>query len=124
MKRGFLSLLIVVAIVIAMVMTCPGEDAHKEKVSERVTAKMLEEANLQGNVMGAMLGTAILSPVIGALVEVDDYFLFSLGKISLNGETQIVSLGLFNHVFFIGDYQDVAENIERRSQELLKKVRE
>ena len=37
------------------------------------------------------------------MVDVDSYFLFSLGRMELNGEEQIVSFGIGGHVFTFND---------------------
>ena len=52
---------------------------------------------------GSVLGTGIGGMVIDNMLNVDNNFVCSVGTITYNGETQIVSVGVLNHVFTADD---------------------
>ena len=61
--------------------------------------------------LGSMIGTGIGGLVIDNMLKVDNYFVCSVGTITYEGETKIVSVGLLNHVFTADD-EDVMEASE------------
>ena len=54
------------------------------------------------DVLGALIGSQLVGVYIQSSLSVDNYILFSIGKISLKGEEKVVSIGFFNHVSVIG----------------------
>ena len=52
-----------------------------------------------GQAVGMMLGGALADRIIDNLVSTDNYVLFSTTKISWEGETRIIGVGVFGNVF-------------------------
>lgn len=52
--------------------------------------------------LGSMIGTGIGELVIDNMLKVDNYFVCSIGTITFDGETKVVSVGVLNHVFTPG----------------------
>ena len=113
MKAFFYTLLIIVIISATCVVTCPDKEAHTEALMDVLTdvveEKMGDEMN--ENALSMVVSSAALG--IGKMVvknnmEVDNYFLFSVGKAGEN----TISVGVMNHVFTIS------------KEELLKKMEE
>ena len=46
-----------------------------------------------------MMVSAFGGLFIDNMLMVDDYFICSIGTVSYGGETKVVSVGIFNHVF-------------------------
>lgn len=117
MKKFFVFILVLLFIAIAMVITCPEKVAHKTKVSERLSEILDKE--LKSNVvnddeliyaaMGSALGSKFISVIVDQNLYVENYYVCSIGKMTLDGQTYPVSLGLFNHVFLLNDFEGVKQ---------------
>ena len=51
--------------------------------------------------LSALFSGSISKLVINNSVEVDDYFLFSVGKFEYEGKSNVVSVGVLGHVFIV-----------------------
>lgn len=122
-KRFIVFLLVLLFIAIAMVITCPEKNAHKTKVSEKLSeifdkelkSDIKNDDDLSGAAIGSALGSAFGSILINMIVdqnlEVESYYVCSMGKMTIDGQTSPVSIGVFNHVFLLNDFdfEDVKE---------------
>lgn len=110
MKKLILLILIVGAAVGAA-FTCPDKAAHKkallrtanvyvnDKVDDAVGTKGIGGAIGKGlKAVKQVVGAPAASLIINQYLEVEDYYLFSLGKINKGGESKVVSLGIFGQV--------------------------
>ncbi len=111
MKAFFSILLIIVILSATCVVTCPEKEAHTEALMEVLTdvveEKMGDEMN--ENALSMVVSSAALGigkMVVKNTMDVDNYFLFSVGKVGEN----TISVGVMNHVFTIS------------KEELLKKM--
>jgi hypothetical protein len=110
MKKIFVFILVLLFIAIAMVITCPEKVAHKTKVSEKLSE--IFDKELKSDVVNtdepiyAVIRSDIVSKFISQNLEVESYYVCSIGKMTLDGQTHPVSLGLFNHVFLLIDFND------------------
>lgn len=93
----------VIAIVVIALLTCPDKNRHVEVLKDKIGAVFNEQ--LIGEDAGGyeVLGRALINGVLGQYIKnyvsVEDYALFSIGKSTLGGESNIVSVGAFGHVF-------------------------
>ena len=117
--KGFLyTLLIVFALSLTCVVTCPDKDAHSEALlklfnvafqSELSSVKT--EENEAWMMLGAALGSGIAEFIIDQHLVVDNYFVCSIGRTIYDGEEKIVSVGVLNHVFTMSE-EDLTEKLE------------
>ena len=110
MKAILYTLLIVVILGGICVVTCPDQEAHstalKNLWNKLVTEELSQGADEEDAVLvafGSVLGTGIGGMVIDNMLNVDNYFVCSVGTITYDGEKQIVSVGVLNHVFTADD---------------------
>ena len=112
MNKFLLSLLIVLVISGVCVVSCPDRDAHYKAISDdiqqTINSELIDQNANDSKIALSFLASSFLGGVSDFLVNntlsVDNYFLFSLGKITIHDKTKIVSIGLLNHVFTeIGD---------------------
>lgn len=92
-----------------LLMTCPKEDKHYEAVTHEITEAVTDSASRPStgietiDMIGGMLGQEIARQFVGAMVTqfvtVDNYIIFSVGKIEYNGRSEVISLGIIGHVF-------------------------
>ena len=104
MKKLLFIILVLVAITGICVVTCPDKASHSAALKEVLNTALTEELSSSesdaGAVMlGSMIGTGLGGFVIDNLLKVDNYFVCSIGTITYNGETKVVSFGVLNHVF-------------------------
>ena len=68
---------------------------HDKELSKNVDTE--EEAGWA--MLGSMIGTGIGGLIIDNFMKVDNYFKCSVGTITYERETKIVSLSFMNHIF-------------------------
>lgn len=99
-----LALLILGGICVA---TCPDKEAHsaalKDLVNQVITTELSGEEDAGLVMFGSMIGTGLGGLVIDNMLNVEDYLVCSIGTVTYDGETQVVSVGLLNHVFTIDE---------------------
>lgn len=113
MKSFFSILLIIVILSATCVVTCPDKEAHTDALMEVMTDMMEEEMGEEMTENALYLTLSSMAIGLGKMIvkntmEVDNYFLFSVGKAGEN----TVSVGVMNHVFTIS------------KEELMKKMEE
>ena len=118
MKKLLLFILIVVAVAGVCVVTCPDKEAHSEALKDLVNTVLTEELAEGENetdagfvAFGSMLGTGIAGIVLDNTLKVENYFVCSVGTITYDGKTKIVSIGILNHVF-TADKEDFKQALE------------
>ena len=93
---------VLIVLFISLVFTCPDKQKHVEalnSLTSSVINDQIPEDSDGWEYLGAMLGNKIIGAVFDNNLYVDNYVLFSVGKMSFNGEDNTVSIGIFNHVF-------------------------
>lgn len=104
MKKVLITLLVLLGIAAVAVVTCPDKDAHKDAIQSVINEKLNADLNAadKDNSLGA-LGASLGSSVSGWLLDkglnVENHFVYSVGKIHWDGEDKKVSVGVFGHVF-------------------------
>lgn len=104
MKKFLISMLILVAVAGVCIVTCPDKSSHAEALKNVVNTALSEELSDDETdnplvMLGTMIGGGIGGLVIDNMLKVDDYFVCSVGTMSFDGETKVVSVGILNHVF-------------------------
>lgn len=117
MKRFIVFLLVLLFIAIAMVITCPEKNAHKIKVSEKLSeifdkeikSNIKNDDDLFGATIGSAIGSRLINVIVDQNLKVESYYVCSIGKMTSDGQTIPVSIGVFNHVFLLNDFEGVKE---------------
>lgn len=126
--KKLIGFVLFIALIIFLHTSCPDKDQHTEALSESIAQMLGEKFNHSGldNIITDSPELQSFIQDLGyALVNVDDYFLFSIGKINLTGEEQVVSIGIGGHVFTFNDkivQQGAA--IMHKGNELLQNLKE
>lgn len=113
MKKLLLIILILVVITGVCVVTCPDKASHTAALKEVLNTALTEELSSSESdaglvMLGSMIGTSLGELVIDNMLKVDNYFVCSIGTITYDGETRVVSIGVLNHVF-TPDEKDLKE---------------
>lgn len=104
MKAIFYTLLIILILGGICVATCPDKDAHSEALKDLLNQVITEELSAGEEdaglaMLGSMIGTGLGGLVIDNMLKVENLFVCSVGTITYEGQTHVVSIGLMNHVF-------------------------
>ena len=122
MRNFLLFTLIIVFISGFCVISCPDKEAHSEAIMENINELIDEEATKDVTnesekalaLLASSLVSGISNLVIDSRLSVNNYFLFSVGKVTFDGESKIVSVGLLNHVF-----TDINDNLKKEIEKRL-----
>lgn len=122
MKNLLLFTLIIVFIAGFCVVSCPDKEAHSEAIMENVNELIDEEATKDVTnesekalaLLALSLVSGISNLVIDSRLSVGNYFLFSIGRVTFEGESRIVSIGVLNHVF-----TDINDNLKKEIEKRL-----
>lgn len=108
-NKRFIRLGIAASLLALLIVTCPQKDAHQDEARIMVT-NVLDNKILcsQSKKFGTLsaLGSLFVPELVDAFLEselkVDNYLIFSVGKIFYNGKSMTVSFGILGHVFALG----------------------
>lgn len=111
--KKILVLFLFVGIALVAVITCPQKDAHKDALMKLVDVVLDSELNKNATteeekgfaMLGSLLGSGVAEFVLDKKLLVDNYFIYSVGRIVYEGEENIVSVGFFNHVTTMNEKQ-------------------
>ncbi len=136
-------LIALIALVSVMIITCPKTEQHKEVLSTVITNTLNNEINENENLTGNTLidnsfktisnafAGKVIKAVIDNLIVVDNQIVYSLGKIHYEGKDHIVSIGVFGHIFTVGedDLKEIMEQYYKKEEinmkeQLLKKAQD
>jgi hypothetical protein len=121
MKKIIAGILLIGVFVIAAV-TCPKQEDHSKKLAQvdNQSVKNTVKEHVGGGLGGGLAALSsivtggIVKGIVNEIIDVDNYVLFSLGKVNLPTETKIVSVGLFNQVITI-DSESLSKAIEENA---------
>ena len=116
--KKLLVLILIVALAIFMVLTCPDKKAHKKAMMKAVTEYIDEESDERGfgkNILtdiGKGVVRSAASAAIDMKLKVDNYYLFNTTHINMNGEKRLLSVGLLVKVITF-DKEMLREALEK-----------
>ena len=125
MKKTLIILIIVAIVVVAAKMTVPNEEKHYQVAQQKLTSlvgqKMSSLDGWKEMAEGQNLDVAALIKLAVGQMEVKDYFVCNVGRITYDGTTYPLTVGVFNHVFVLTDYMDEMEKAGKKVEEYKKK---
>lgn len=124
MKKFLFLLVVLGAIAVALMLTCPDRDAHKEAIKDVVTKVVNSEMdNNSINSALASIGTVIAIKTVDAYLNssliIRDHTFYNVGVVNHEDEFRMVSVGVFNHVFTISE-DDARELLKEKLPSLKK----
>jgi hypothetical protein len=114
--KKLLSVVIVLLVAVLMAMTVPDKQAHKEAMMKAVDEYVTEEAQdmLGDNVLsklGESVAVKTIELALNSKLEVHNYVLLNTTSVHLKGKDQLLSVGMFGHVFTF-DKEMLREKLE------------
>ena len=112
---------IILLIAVLMTQTVPDKEAHKEAMMKAVKDYVNEEAENRGfgdNIL-TNLGKSVVNKTIevalNSKLKVNNYYLFNTTNVRLKGKDQLLSVGMFGHVFTF-DKEMLREKLEEAAK--------
>lgn len=107
MKRLFIAVVLFVFIAGVCVVACPQKEMHvdalikkiNQVVDKELSADVVNEEDKALAFLASSFVSGLSELIIESKLSVDNYFLFSVGRITFDGESNVVSVGVLNHVF-------------------------
>lgn len=114
MKALFIGLIFLAGV---MVFTNPDDAKHRDAVKREIAKAMgLDETlgavskpmgfEALGSFAGGAIALQFADVMVNSMVTVDNYVLFSLTKVTYEGVTKPIGVGLFGNVYISGDVKD------------------
>ena len=102
--KKLLAVIIILLVAVLMTMTVPDKQEHKEAMMKAINEFVEEEAvEAVGDTVLAKIGKSVvvktIETALNSKLKVDNYYLFNTTYVRLKGENQMLSLGMFGHVF-------------------------
>lgn len=104
--KKIIGLLLFIALIVFLYKSCPDKDAHAEALSEVIPEMVNAKFSEFGidNVLGSNnQPSEALQHFARAIIDVDDYLLFSIGRENFTANDHVVSFGIAGHVFTVND---------------------
>lgn len=102
MKKSNIILIVFATIILIAVLTNPSSEEHKQAVKSVVNQVVQNSISENGSDMeklGILFGSSLAEKVIENSVTRDNYIVFSITKITWQGESKSIGYGLFGNVF-------------------------
>lgn len=114
--KKYLLIIIVLLVAVLMVLSVPDKAKHKEAMMEAINEYVEEEAvDKLGDTVLARLGKGVIVKTIetalNSKLKIENYYLFNKTYVRLDGEDEMLSLGMFGHVFTF-DKEMLREKLE------------
>ena len=116
--KKLIGLAIFIGLIVFLISSCPDKEAHKLALSDDVTELVNDELtslNIDNSLTETSEFKTLINGLAVAAVDVDNYFLFSIGKVDLGEKEQVVSFGIGGFVITFNDeiVKQVAELVNK-----------
>ena len=118
MKKFLIILGIIAVVAVALMATTPDRQQHVDTIKSVMTGAVnaeLRENNIDGPLgsIASAAATMAVDKYLSTNFLVRDHRFYSLGFIDYNNEFQMVSVGVFNHVYTL-DEEQAREMIKKK----------
>ena len=122
MKKFLIFLGIIAVVAVALMATTPDRQQHVDTIKSVMTGAVnaeLRENNIDGPLgsIASAASTMAVDKYLSTNFLVRDHRFYSLGFIDYNNEFQMVSVGVFNHVYTL-DEEQAREMIKKKLKPL------
>jgi hypothetical protein len=109
LSKKIITIAVIVIAIIILALSCPNKQTHVEALNNAIMTYLTESMSKDSTMtkdgsdeFATGLASSIVPKVLNSKLNVNNYFLFSLGEFTDEGKTKTVSFGILGHVFPIG----------------------
>ncbi len=114
-------LLLLLLFVVAF-FTNPNENFHKTNIKQRVYQELnIDTTQRETNnlidlftTFGNSFGKSMVDKTVNNLLTVDNYYFFSLTRVSYQDENKIIGIGAFNHIFLFVNLEQLVKEQQKQ----------
>ena len=120
MKKNikFLFPILLFLLLFVAALTNPNKDFHKINIKLRVYKELNIDTTQKASnnifdffsEISNSFGKSMVDKTVDELLQVDDYFFFSLTKINYQGQTKIIGIGAFYQIFLFVNLKELIES--------------
>lgn len=120
-------MLIVIAIIGLLAVTCPDKQRHREAISSEVstaiTGSLMSHLGSWGQsnqvaVVGNMFVSKLVDFAIDSNMDVQNFLVVSIAKTEIDGKSRVMSVGALNNVWVLFNSDDLKEVIEAQGSKI------
>ena len=118
MKKLIKTILVLAILAGVLLFTCPEEEKHVEKLTQEIVKSSQEnneDAGILESIGNAITGTlseTVVKVYVKSQLKVENHYVLNVGKMYYDGETRVVTVGAFNHVFCLVKAYDLLDEIK------------
>lgn len=118
MKKRQITIGLAAVLLLIAAFTNPDVSRHREAVKTKIMNTIgarsfsADERGQAGAALGMLLGGTLADMMIDNLVTCDNCIVCSLTKVTFQGKSRIVGIGLFGNVFLSDRFNNAFENLE------------
>lgn len=104
MKKIIYFLLAIILLGFVLILTCPDRNDHLDALENKLAMEFSEDSTENDNVLsslGSLFTVGLGNMMLENSLSVENYFMFSVGKMKVDGEEYVFSIGFLNHVFVL-----------------------
>ena len=125
MKKTLIVIIILAIVVIAAKFTVPTEEKHHQVAQQKLSAMVNQQLSsidgIQDMIQDQGVDLRELIQVAMNQMEVKDYFVCNVGRVTYDGTTYPLTIGVFGKVFMLTDYRKELQNASKKVDELKEK---
>ncbi len=99
-------LLILIAVLLLLAVTCPKREDHKDAIKDALVEDDIGSTNALA-FLGIAVKKGIMNLYLGSHLKIHNFIFFNVGVIKDDGKNKVVSIGLLNHVYTAGFNEDI-----------------
>lgn len=107
--KKIITLVVAIAAILLLALTCPNKQAHQDKIKVIMSSIVEEGLNKEASddekgfaLLGSLFATKMVEVALDQKLDVSNYVVCSVGKVSFEGKTHYISFGILNQVFVLG----------------------
>ncbi len=98
MKKTLFTLLALLLLAGTCAITRPDKEKHSNTIAKAITKVMSKKAGIKNDKTAV---TNVLKGAVDAIIDIEDYYIFNMGKMSYGGNKKDISVGVLGQVFIL-----------------------
>ena len=105
------ALWIFLILLVAMIITNPSEIQHRDTLIKTMLANNSLSKKMENREsVNRYIESTLINKVVESLMYRENYYLISLTKVSLEGNSKIIGIGVFGKVFITNEFSQIIKD--------------